>query len=261
MLLLTLLAPLFIFLSMGFLLAHYKKDNSIADILWGLYFILLVGTAYFVYSEQDLRQSVVLLLVSIWGLRLALHIMRRHWGKGEDPRYTEMKKTWGKWTALRSYFQVFLLQGVLALLIVSPLLWIMVQDSASAFTWFDTIGLFVWFTGYFFEVVGDAQLSAFVKTKKPGEIMTRGLWKYTRHPNYFGEVTMWWGLFLITLSVPNAWWFFLGPLTITLLIVFVSGIPLLEKRYEGNAAWETYKQKTSILIPWFPRCHKHCNHV
>lgn len=252
MLLLTLLAPLFIFLSFGFLVAHFKKDNSIADILWGLYFILLVATAYFVYSAHDLRQTLILVLIAIWGLRLSSHILRRHWGKGEDPRYTEMKKNWGKWTALRSYLQVFFLQGVLAFIIVSPHLWVMTQAAVSALTVIDVIGLFIWLTGYFFEVVGDAQLSTFVKTKKPGEVMTRGLWRYTRHPNYFGEITMWWGLFVLSLSVPHAWWFFFGPLTITLLIVFVSGVPLLEKRYEGNPAWEKYKRKTSMLIPWPP---------
>lgn len=252
MLFLSLLVPLFVFLTGGFLIAHFKKDNSIADILWGLYFILLTGLAFVFYAEPDLRQVLMLVLVSIWGFRLSAHIFFRHWGKGEDPRYTEMKKSW-HFVALRSYFQVFFLQGVLALAIVSPLLWVQMQASAGALVWLDFLGLGVWIGGFFFEVIGDAQLGTFVKTKKPGEIMTRGLWRYTRHPNYFGEVTQWWGLFLMALTVPGAWAFFFGPLLITVLILFVSGVPLLEKRYEGNPAWEDYKKKTSKFIPWFPK--------
>ncbi len=248
----VLLAPLFIFLTLGFGIAHLKKDNSIADILWGLYFILLVAMALFFYAEPDSRQILSFVLVLIWGLRLSAHIFHRHWGKGEDPRYTEMKKNW-KHVALRSYFQVFLLQGLLALLIVSPVLWVHMHASAGPLTWLDFLGLGVWVLGYLFEVIGDAQLGAFIKVKKPGEIMRTGLWKYTRHPNYFGEVTQWWGLFLIALSVPGAWVFFFGPLLITLLILFVSGVPLLERRYEGNPQWEDYKKRTSIFIPWFPK--------
>lgn len=252
MLQLSLLVPLLVFLSLGFLVAHFKQDNSIADVLWGLYFILLTGLAFIFYAEPDLRQILSLVLVSIWGLRLSTHIFSRHWGKGEDPRYTDMKKTW-KWVALRSYVQVFLLQGILALLIVSPVLWVQIQTSAGKLGWLDGVGLGVWILGFLFEVIGDAQLGAFVKTKKPGEIMERGLWRYTRHPNYFGEVTQWWGLFIIALSVPYAWIFCFGPLLITGLILFVSGVPLLEKKYEGNPAWENYKKRTSKFIPWFPK--------
>lgn len=248
----SLLAPLFVFLTIGFGIAHVKRDNSVADIFWGLYFVLLTGFAFFLYAEPDWRQILVFALVALWGFRLSTHIFVRHWGKGEDPRYTEMKKSW-KWVAVRSYLQVFVLQGVLALLIVAPILWIQFSASQGALGLVDFLGLGVWISGFLFEVIGDAQLGAFVKTKKPGEIMERGLWRYTRHPNYFGEVTQWWGLYLIACAVPGGWMFFFGPLLITVLILYVSGVPLLEKRYEGNPAWEHYKQRTSKFIPCFPK--------
>ncbi len=232
------------------MVAHFKKDNSIADILWGLYFILLVGTAFFLSGAQDLRQIIVLALICIWGLRLSAHIFVRHSGKGEDPRYTEMKKNW-KWIALRSYFQVFVLQGVLATVIVAPQLWLMSQSSAGALSALDYLGFGVWIFGFVFEFIADAQLAAFIKIKKLGQVMQTGLWKFTRHPNYFGEVTQWWGLFLMTLAVPFGWAFVFGPLTITFLILFVSGVPLLEKRYEGNLEWEAYKKRTPVFIPRF----------
>ena len=245
---LSLLVPLIIFSTLGFGLAYTKKDNSIADILWGLYFILLAGTAFLLSDTPDLRKILVLTLICIWGLRLSVHIFLRHRGKGEDPRYTEMKKNW-KWIAVRSYFQVFILQDALATIILAPQLWLMSQSSAGELGILDLLGLGIWMFGFTFEVVSDAQLSNFTKIKKPGQIMKTGLWKRSRHPNYFGEVTQWWGLFLMALSVPFGWAFFFGPLTITLLILFVSGVPMLEKRYEGNAEWEEYKKVTPIFIP------------
>lgn len=247
---LSLLGPLFLFLTVGFVVAALKKDNSIADILWGLYFILLVGTAFYLDGDFEVRKSLVLLLICIWGLRLSFHIFTRHWGKGEDPRYTEMKKNWN-WVLLRSYFQVFVLQGILATLIVAPEVWLMSQPSAGALGLMDFLGLAVWLFGFAFEFIADAQLAAFIKIKKPGQIMQTGLWKYSRHPNYFGEVTQWWGLFIVSLAAPFGWVFFFGPLTITLLILFVSGVPLLEKRYEGNPEWEAYKKRTPMFVPKF----------
>lgn len=244
-----------IFLSVvhvAFALAVFKRNNGVADVFWGLYFLVLTGGAFAFFAAPDLRQGILLSLVAIWGLRLSWHIGRRNWGKPEDPRYAAWRKDWGKWAGLRSYFQVFLLQGLLAVVIVSPVLWVM-QAPSVPFGLLDGLGLGVWLLGFLFESVGDAQLAAFVRTKKPGEIMTHGLWAYTRHPNYFGEVTQWWGLFIIALSVPGGLCFLGGPVTITALILFVSGVPLLEQRYAGNAAFEAYKKCTSLFVPWFPK--------
>jgi steroid 5-alpha reductase family enzyme len=117
---------------------------------------------------------------------------------------------------------------------------------------FDLVGFLVWITGFYFESTGDAQLARFVRDPiNKGKIMQSGLWKYTRHPNYFGEVTQWWGIFIISLSVPFGIFTIIGPLTITYLILFVSGVPMLEKKYAGRADFEAYKKRTSVFFPWF----------
>lgn len=120
--------------------------------------------------------------------------------------------------------------------------------------WLDMVGLVVWGIGFFFEVIGDRQLQLFVaRPENRGKLMTSGLWKYSRHPNYFGELTMWWGIWLISVSVVGGVWTILAPITITVLLRYVSGVPLLEKKYTGNPEWEIYRQKTSVLIPLPPR--------
>lgn len=250
---LLLLAPLALLVLLGFILALHHKNNGIADVFWGLHFLALTLMAAFLFAEPNLRQLLLVLLVSVWAFRLALHIGRRNWSKGEDPRYTAMRKPWGKHQTLGTFLQVFLFQAILALLVVSPVLWAQFQVSNPALGILDFLGVAVWLFGFLFESIGDAQLARFVKTKKPGEIMTKGLWAYTRHPNYFGEVTQWWGIFLVVLSVPRGFAFVFGPILITCLILFVSGIPLLEKRYAGSPAWELYKKRTSVFFPWPPR--------
>jgi steroid 5-alpha reductase family enzyme len=114
-------------------------------------------------------------------------------------------------------------------------------------------GILVWFTGFVFQAVGDYQLSQFVKTKQPGQIMQTGLWKYSRHPNYFGEIAMWWGIWLMVATLSFGIWAIISPLTITYLLAFVSGVPMLEAKYKGNPAFEAYKNRTPALFPWWPK--------
>ncbi len=247
------LAPFVLLIFTGFFLALYRKNNGIADVFWGLYFWVLTLTAFILFSDASARAILLLGLVSLWALRLSLHIARRNWSKDEDPRYAAMRSAWGAHQVLGTFFQVFVLQAILAFIVISPVLWTLLNPVSGGLNGVDVLGLCVWVFGFLFETIGDAQLAAFVKTKKPGEVMTKGLWKYTRHPNYFGEVVQWWGIFIITLTVPHAAWFIVGPLTITGLILFVSGVPLLEKHYEGNPAFEAYKKKTSKFIPWFSK--------
>ena len=243
---------IFIYATAWFLISLYKKRNDIADIAWGIGYIILCA---FLFFTQRSSPVVLLLysLVCIWGLRLSLHIYYRNKNKTEDFRYLAWRKAWGKNFYLRSYLQVFLLQGVFLLIISSPVIHAAVADHElwNIFTW---IGLCCWLVGFYFQAMGDWQLSVFVKQKKiPGAIMQTGLWKYTRHPNYFGEIMMWWGIFIITIPFTNSIYFIVGPLTITLLLIFVSGIPMLEKKYAGNPAFEDYKKRTSVLIPMPPR--------
>jgi len=232
----------------GFLLGLIKKDNSIVDIYWGLGFVLIAWYTLLRVGSYEYIQLLVTGLVSVWGLRLAYHILRRKIGRPEDYRYANWRKAWGKWIHLRAFFQIYVLQGLMMLLISTPILVVNLEHVERSLA-YAIVGSAVWLFGFFFEAVGDYQLKKFVKTKKPGEIMTTGLWKYTRHPNYFGEATMWWGLFIIS----GSWVAIISPIVITFLLVKVSGVPLLEKKYEGQKNWEEYKKKTSVFVPWFPK--------
>ena len=235
-----------------FIAARISGRNDIADVAWGLGFVLAAAvslTAGHVYSSRSLLVSG---LVLIWGLRLALHIHSRNRGKGEDPRYRKWREEWGKWFVLRSFLQVFMLQGILLLMVAIPVVFVN-QAPPAPLGWHDLLGLAVWLTGFCFESVGDRQLLTFIRDPgNKGKLMTSGLWRYTRHPNYFGEVTLWWGIWLMTLALPGGWLTIIGPLTITFLILKVSGIPMLEKPYEERADFQEYKRRTSAFFPLPP---------
>lgn len=251
----TLAAVLFAYMSFWFVVSLIKKRNDVADVAWGLGFVLLAWLAYVIAGNDltNVRGLLVNALVTIWGLRLAWHIHTRNKGKAEDYRYLAWRKEWGKWFYLRSYAQVYLLQGFLLFLIVSPVL-VVHGNAGSVLGVLDVVGVAVWLLGFYFEVVGDAQLARFIKDPaNKGKLMTTGLWAYTRHPNYFGEVTQWWGIWLIALSVSNGVFAIIGPLTITFLILKVSGIPMLEKKMEENPEFAEYKRKVSKFIPLPPR--------
>ena len=246
---LTLSLVLFIYMSLWFVVSLIKKRNDVADVAWGLGFVLMAWTSFLLSGDSGVRGLLVGMLVSVWGLRLAWHIHVRNKGKAEDYRYLAWRKEWGKWFYLRSYFQVYILQGVLLFLIVMPLLFIN-KHAGSEIGLLDALGVVVWLFGFYFESVGDAQLARFIKNpENKGKLMQSGLWAYTRHPNYFGEVTQWWGIWLIALSVPNGFLTIIGPLTITFLILKVSGIPMLEKKMEENPDFAGYKRRTSVFIP------------
>lgn len=249
-------ATLFIYMSTWFVVSLLKRRNDVTDVAWGLGFVLLSWMAFFMAGETTLRGILVTILVSIWGLRLAYHIHKRNRGKAEDYRYKTWRETWGKWFYLRSYAQVYLLQGALLFLIIQPVLFIN-QGETLPLGILDLVGLGVWIIGFFFESVGDSQLTRFLKDpENKGKLMQSGLWRYTRHPNYFGEVTQWWGLWLIALSLPGSFFTIIGPLTITILILKVSGIPLLENKMSNHPDFAEYKRKTSMFIPWLPRTQK-----
>jgi len=241
------------YMTSWFIVSLIKKRNDVADIAWGLGFIVLSWTSFFISGEETMRGLIACILITIWGTRLAWHIYLRNRNKTEDYRYLQWRKEWGNWFLVRSYFQVYILQGIFLYLIVFPVLFIN-KNATSGITLFDIFGILVWITGFIFESVGDSQLKEFIKNPlNKGKIMTSGLWKYSRHPNYFGEVTQWWGLYIMALSILNGWTTIFGPLTITCLILFVSGIPLLEKKYIGRKDFEEYKKKTSIFFPLPPK--------
>ncbi|MBP1661714.1 MAG: hypothetical protein H6P95_2906 [Candidatus Aminicenantes bacterium] len=187
------------------------------------------------------------------GLRLSVHVGLRNRGRGEDFRYARWRKEWGRAFVLRTYFQVFLLQGSFLILTAMPVILINRSRSGRIGS-FAAAGAGIWFIGFLFESVGDAQLRQFKRDPaRRGRIMTGGLWRYTRHPNYFGESLMWWGLAVLGLSVPGGWAGVVSPLVMTLLLTKVSGIPLLERKYRGNAEFEAYARRTSAFIPLPPK--------
>lgn len=245
-------ASVLVYMTGWFLAAQIRGRNDIADVAWGLGFILAAAVSLVAGGVYSTRGLLVSGLVLLWGLRLALHIHARNRGKGEDPRYRKWREDWGRWFVLRSFLQVFMLQGVLLLMVSTPVIFVN-QAPPAPIAWLDLLGLVIWLYGFGFEAVGDRQLLIFIRDPgNKGRLMTSGLWRYTRHPNYFGEVTLWWGIWLMTLSLAGGWLTILGPVTITFLILKVSGIPMLEKPYEDRSDFQEYKRRTSAFFPLPP---------
>lgn len=243
----------FVYMTCVFLMALLRKDNSVVDVAWGIGFILVALLTFFLKPGLRWRHILVTGLVCVWGIRLALYIYFRNKGRGEDFRYAKWRKEWGSMFVVRSYFQIFMLQGLLLLIISYPVM-LVNQSETGGFSVWDVAGIGVWLVGFFFEAVGDFQLSVFKRNPgNKGKIMTTGLWRLTRHPNYFGEATLWWGIFLIALSVKNGWTAIIGPFLITFLLLRVSGVAMLEKKYANNQEFLDYARKTSPFIPWFPK--------
>lgn len=238
-------------MSIMFVIAQIISDNSIVDIAWGIGFILVTTFALISNGLYETRHMILWFLITVWGLRLSFHILSRH--KGEDWRYANWRKTW-KHFILRSYLQVFMLQGLCMFIIVIAALYSF-GINGPQLMWLDYIGLIVWLIGFLFETIGDAQLDDFIKNKKSlrNKICKVGLWKYTRHPNYFGEATMWWGIFLIAFAGTGNWLLIISPITITYLVRFVSGVPMLEEKYMKSKEFQKYAKKTNVFFPLPPR--------
>jgi len=252
-LLLTAATTIFAYMTAWFVLARILKNNGIVDIAWGLGFIVVTARLFARRPDLYPAKALVMAFVLLWGLRLALHILRRNWGRPEDFRYAQMRQRWGRAVAVRSFFFVFMLQGVLMLVVSLPVT-VVFASPARPLAVLDVVGALVFAAGFIYEVVGDAQLAAHVRNPaNKGRLMTRGLWATTRHPNYFGEATLWWGIGLVALSSANGWAGLIGPLVMTLLLVFVSGVPLLERKYAGRPDWEAYKRRTPMFVPRLPR--------
>lgn len=238
-----------IFMTTVFIIAMILKDNSIVDIFWGLGFIVLTAYSLWQTDSTDYKKILVSSMVVIWGMRLAIHIYLRNRGRGEDFRYANWRRTW-KFFVFRSFLQIFMLQGLFMLVIVWPVLHVNHGPSVE-FGMIDIAGMLIFLTGFLFEAIGDYQMVAFKKeASNAGQLITTGLWKYTRHPNYFGEALLWWGIWLMAVPVVNGIFTVISPLAITLLLRYVSGVPMLEKKYEGRADWEEYKAKTPVFVPF-----------
>ncbi len=231
------------------------KNVSIVDLFWGIGFVL---TAVFYALNTEgfgLRKIVLIILVSIWGLRLSIYLTWRNMGKGEDFRYKEFRKKYGEnryWWI--SFFQTFLLQGILMWLISAPLLGAQIYSPAKSIGILDYVGITIWIIGFSFEAGGDFQLAAFkADPANKGKVLNYGFWRYTRHPNYFGDSAVWWGYGIICIA-SGSYFPVIGSILMTLLIIKVSGVTLLEKSLkEQKPQYIDYIKNTSAFIPWFPK--------
>jgi steroid 5-alpha reductase family enzyme len=236
------------------LVSLWLKNSSIVDIFWGTGFVI-ANWVYFMLTPDGfmLRKIIISILVSIWGLRLSIYILLRNYGKPEDFRYQKWRKESGKKWWWKSFFQVFLLQGVLLGVISIPLLAAQINPLPDHLTALDFLGVSVWLFGFYFESMGDYQLARFkANPENKGKVMDKGVWRYTRHPNYFGDSAQWWGYYLIA-AAAGGWWTVFSPILMTLFLLRVSGVALLEKTMEKRPGYKEYIRKTSAFVPWFPR--------
>lgn len=227
------------------------RDASIVDIFWGLGFAVVAAIGLW-SGETTSRYRVFAVLAIVWGLRLAIYLAWRNWGKGEDPRYQALRRKYGARFPLLSLFLVFGFQGLLIWVISWPLQ--VLAGQSWPWTIYDSIGVTLWFIGFAFESIGDWQLARFkARPENRGKVLDRGLWALTRHPNYFGDALLWWGLALPAIA-GGAWWTILGPIAMTYLLMKFSGVPLLEKSLvETRPGYRDYIQRTNAFFPWPPR--------
>ncbi|NCC85165.1 MAG: DUF1295 domain-containing protein [Clostridia bacterium] len=251
---LLILAAMLAFFVVTFVIAQVQKNNGLIDITWGLSFMLSTLVSLLLGKPGGAVPIVISVLVLVWGARLSWYLIRRNVGKPEDFRYANMRNTWDPKTFyIRMFVQIYLLQLVLNFLINLTTITTNLQDLAG-WSLLATFGLVLWLIGFFFEAVGDRQLRQFrANPANKGTLIQTGLWRYTRHPNYFGEATQWWGIFLLAISGGRNYWLILSPLLITFFLLYVSGVPMLEKKYEGRADWEDYKRRTPKFFPWLPK--------
>jgi steroid 5-alpha reductase family enzyme len=244
---------IFVYFFAFFIAGTAIRNNGVVDVGWGMGFVVLSWLLLFLRLPTGLSQIIVALLITLWGCRLLVHILRRNMGKDEDFRYANFRKAWGKWVVPRAFLQVYMLQGVFMFLIALPMI-LKPETPAPTSPVLFLMGCLVFIIGFAFEAIGDRQLADFLHNPdNKGKLMTEGLWRYTRHPNYFGEATLWWGIFLIALSGGASWVSVVSPITITLLLLFVSGVPLLEKAMKDRPGYAAYAAVTPVFAPWFPK--------
>ncbi|MBW1782826.1 MAG: DUF1295 domain-containing protein [Deltaproteobacteria bacterium] len=231
------------------------KNAGVADMFWGLGFVLIAWMTVIIGNGYPSRAILLAVLTSMWGLRLAIHIWSRNKGEPEDRRYRTLRNKGGQHFWYSSVYKIFWLQGILLWVISLTVQAGGASAAPAKWTWLDGLGLFLWMVGFVFEATADWQLTQFkVDPLNKGKVMNRGLWKYSRHPNYFGESLIWWGIFVIVVSSPAHWWTIISPATITFLLLRVSGVRLLEKTIqERRPEYASYVRNTSAFFPWFPK--------
>ena len=231
------------------------RDASIVDLVWGLGFVLVAWVAYVVGDGVTDRSLLIAALVSIWGLRLSGYLTWRNLGKGEDPRYQAMRRKWGDRFWLVSLGTVFVTQGVIMWIVSLPVQLAAHADEPTELGVLAWVGVVVWLVGFAFETVGDLQLARFkADPANEGQVMDRGLWRYTRHPNYFGDFCVWWGIFLVAAETVPARWGVVGPLLMSVMLMKYSGVGMLEKSIgKRRPGYAEYARRTNTFFPWPPK--------
>ena len=247
------LAAALVLLVLAWLVSLERSDASIIDVFWGPGFVVTAAVYLSLSDGWAPRKTLALVLVSLWGLRLAAHILWRSRGMDEDYRYQEMREKHGTRFWWVSLFTVFLFQGVLMWLISVPLLQAIRAPQPAGWTAFDLAAVVLFVIGFLFEAVGDLQLARFRSDPgNRGKVLQTGLWRYTRHPNYFGDAVVWWGFFVLALGTPGSLWTIYSPLAMTFLLLKVSGVGLLEKKLtRTRSEYADYVAGTSAFVPWF----------
>lgn len=236
------------------LAATLRRDASLIDLYWGVGFAVVAWVSLASSPRIDTRTLVVASLTSIWGLRLSIHLLLRNWGHGEDRRYAAMRARHGARFPLVSLFTVFLLQAAILWFVSLPIQFVAVAGGAEFPTILDLLGVIVWSVGFFFESIGDYQLARFrANPGNQGRVLERGLWSYTRHPNYFGDACVWWGVFLFAAAAGGVWTI-VSPLLMTVLLLRVSGVTLLEQTIvDRRPDYAAYKARTNAFFPGPPK--------
>ena len=249
------LATVLTAVTLVWLLSLRLRDASIADVGWGLGFVLLAWLYCLLSPTLTPRSWLVAALITLWGTRLSWHIFRRHRGQDEDSRYRAMRASHGQAFWWRSLFTVFWLQGAILWFVALPVMVAVRAARPTALTAVDALGIALFAIGFAVEVLGDSQLERFkAEPVNRGQVLDRGLWRYTRHPNYFGDATLWWGLYAIASATPGGWLTVLSPALMMFLLMRVSGVSLLEEGLKvSKPGYQEYIATTPAFFPWFPR--------
>jgi steroid 5-alpha reductase family enzyme len=258
---------LLIYLIIAFVVGTIKKNNGLMDVFYGPGYFVVALTSLILYfminGTVNIRQVIVTCLVFIWATRLGTYVFIRNRGKPEDYRYQAMRKKWKTNIVLKSFIRVYIFQGIVIFIVAFPVWFVNISNNPPVLDLLNLtgvtlwLGMLVWLIGFLFETIGDYTLYKFLqKPENKGEVMDKGVWKLSQHPNYFGEVTQWWGIYIIALAVPFGFISILGPIFITYMIIKVSGIRLLDKRFKGDDKYAEYKRRTSVFFPWFPKKKK-----
>jgi len=247
-------AVVMVMMTLLWIVSIIVRNVSIVDLFWGLGFVLAAGFYFLKTEGYEPRKTILLAMVTIWGLRLSFYLAWRNIGEGEDFRYAQFRKNYGNRYWWISFFQTFLLQGILMGLISAPLLGAQYYGNHNTLGILDYVGILLWLTGFIFETVGDLQLARFkADTSNKGKVMDKGLWRYTRHPNYFGDSAVWWGYGFLCMAA-GSYLPVLGSILMTFVIIKISGVGLLEKSLkEKKPQYRDYAEKTSAFFPWFPK--------